>query len=82
MSAHLSHSGRALLVAGAAASLIAGSAVAASADPPGVDPPSCAATLARVHGWPGEISTADGPVTVFSDAFYSYLASLPECSGV
>jgi hypothetical protein len=76
---------RALLVAGAVAGLVAGSVgvtTVAAADPPGLDPPSCATTLARVHSWPGQIVTADGPVSVYSDAFESYLSSLPACSGV
>jgi hypothetical protein len=63
----------------AAAGLVGGTAVAASADPPALDPPSCTTTLARSHGWPGEIPTEDGLVPRFSDAYYSYLLTLPEC---
>jgi len=72
---------RALLVAGVTAALVGVPAVGAFADPPGIDPPSCAQTLQRVHQWPGTISTSDGPVTLVSDAFDSYLARSPECGG-
>src|SRR3954471_14135744 len=80
MSTVLSHRGRALLVVGAAAGLVAVPAIAAAADPPGLDPPTCASTLARVDAWPGSIPTPDGPVHVFSDAYDSYLSQLPVCS--
>jgi hypothetical protein len=76
----LSRRGRALLVVGAAAGLVAVPAIAAAADPPGLDPPTCASTLARVDAWPGSIPTPDGPVHVFSDAYDSYLSRLPVCS--
>jgi hypothetical protein len=72
---------RALLVAGVAAGLVAVPAVAAWADPPGIDPPNCEQTLLRVHQWPGTIETASGPVTLYSDAFDSYLAGSSECNG-
>jgi hypothetical protein len=81
MSTHLSRRGRALLVAGAAAGLVAVPALASAADPPGLDPPSCARTLAHVHSWPGVIPIAGGHMTVYSDAFASYLARSPECGG-
>ena len=71
---------RALLVAGVAAALVGVPAVAAFADPPGIDPPSCAQTLQRVHQWPGTISTAHGTVTLVSDAYDSYLSRQPECA--
>ncbi|NYJ08331.1 hypothetical protein [Petropleomorpha daqingensis] len=77
MSSRLS---RALLVAGVAGGLVAVPAVAAWADPPGIDPPSCAHTLARVHQWPGTIATSHGTVTLVSDAYDSYLARQPECA--
>ena len=79
MSTRLSHRGRALFVAGVAAGLVAVPAVAAWADPPGIDPPSCGHTLARVHAWPGVIPVADGQLTVFSDAYDSHLDRSPEC---
>ena len=71
---------RALLVTGVAAGLVVVPAVAAFADPPGIDPPSCQQTLLKVTSWPGTIQTADGTVTLFSDAYYSYLAHSPECT--
>jgi hypothetical protein len=79
MSTRISHRGRAFLVAGVAAGLVAVPAVAAWADPPGIDPPSCALTLTRVHSWPGVIPVGDGQLTVYSDAFDSSLARSPEC---
>jgi hypothetical protein len=81
MSTQLSRRGRVLLIAGAAAGLVAIPAVASAADPPGIDPPSCARTLADVTGWPGVIPIAGGQMTVFSDAFYSHLARSAECGG-
>jgi hypothetical protein len=60
--------------------VVGGTAVTAGADPPALDPPSCTTTLARAHSWPGPIPTEDGLAPHFSDAFYSYLASLPECA--
>jgi hypothetical protein len=81
MNSQLSRRGRVLFVAGVAAGLAAVPAAAAFADPPGIDPPSCAQTLQRVHQWPGTITTSHGPVTLVSDAFDSYLARSPECGG-
>jgi hypothetical protein len=80
MSSHLARHGRALLVAGVTAGLVAVPAVAALADPPGIDPPSCEQTLQRVHSWPGSIETSSGSVTLVSDAYGSYLARQPECA--
>jgi hypothetical protein len=80
MSTHRSRSGRAVLVAGVTAGLIAVPAGAALADPPGIDPPSCEQTLLKVDLWPGTIDTAAGRITVFSDGYDSYLARSPECT--
>jgi len=71
---------RTVLVAGVVAGLIALPAGAALADPPGIDPPSCQQTLLKVTSWPGTIQTADGTVTLVSDAYDSYLTQSPECT--
>jgi hypothetical protein len=75
---------RALVATGtavvAAAGLIGATAVAASADPAALNRSPCSVTLDRVLSWPGEIPTPDGLVRHFSDAFDSYLSSLPECA--
>jgi hypothetical protein len=71
---------RTVLLAGVVAGLVAVPAGAALADPPGIDPPSCQQTLLKVTSWPGTIQTAEGTVTLFSDAYDSYLAHSPECT--
>jgi hypothetical protein len=48
----------------------------ASADPPALDPETCANVLDRVQVWPG--TTSDG-VRLVSDGFDSYLAGHPSC---
>ncbi len=48
----------------------------ASADPPALDPETCANTLDRAQFFPG---TLDGDVRLVSDGFDSYLARHPSC---
>jgi hypothetical protein len=71
---------RTVLLAGVVAGLVVVPAGAALADPPGIDPASCQQTLLKVTSWPGTSQTADGPVTLVSDAYDSYLAHSPECT--
>jgi hypothetical protein len=71
---------RTVLLAGVVAGLVAVPAGAALADPPGIDPPSCQQILLKVTSWPGTIETANGTVTLFSDAYESHLAHSPECT--
>jgi hypothetical protein len=49
---------------------------AANADPPALDPDTCANVLDRAQAWPG---TLDGGVRLYSDGFDSYLGRLPVC---
>ena len=48
----------------------------ASADPPALDPDTCANTLDRAQFFPG---TLDGDVRLVSDGFDSYLARTSAC---
>jgi hypothetical protein len=56
--------------------LVAAGGSVASADPPSLDPETCANVLDRAQAWPG---TLDDAVRLVSDAFDSYLARLPFC---
>lgn len=48
----------------------------ATADPPALDPETCANVLDRAQQWPG---TGAGDVRLVSDGFDSYLARHPSC---
>ena len=48
----------------------------ATADPPALDPETCANTLDRAQAWPGRL---DDDVRLVSDGYYSYLSRLPVC---
>jgi hypothetical protein len=48
----------------------------ATADPPALDPETCANHLDRAQEWPG---TLTDDVRLVSDAFDSYLARHPSC---
>lgn len=48
----------------------------ASADPPALDPETCANTLDRAQFFPG---TLDGEIRLVSDGFDSYLARHSSC---
>ncbi len=56
--------------------LVGSGGAVATADPPALDPETCANVLDRVQVWPG--TTGDG-VRLVSDGFDSYLARHPSC---